>query len=101
MSYCEQELKSARADIKSLTRRLKAEEVRSAGLEAELGEERARRVELLALSKRHGLDVSRPPRHGPPSPPARSEIGVSVVPITGSISVIFPVIWAVKVASTV
>ena len=27
--------------------------------------------------------------------------GVSVVPITGSISVIFRVIWAVKVASTV
>ena len=56
----EEELKSAKKDISKLTRQLRAEEKRSGRLEAELSVERQRRMELLELSRKHGLDVRSP-----------------------------------------
>ena len=55
----EEELKAARSDISKLTRQLRAEERKCSSLQAELAMERQRRMALLELSKKHGLDVKR------------------------------------------
>ena len=65
----EEELKAARSDISKLTRQLRAEERKCSGLQAELAMERQRRMALLELSKKHGLDVQRRGRNiGSPQP---------------------------------